>query len=297
MIHKTYTRTLTIWVMSALLFCLLVGCAAKKPFWGDPKTGLILVYRLEPGQTLRYHTSSTQNATQEMMGQSMNIQTNSTSDYTVTGNGRDAQKNILTTVTIDTIGIVTTDPQGERTVDLTPIIGKSFGLTLSSLGKEMVFSGTDSLQVEFGPMGGGTRNAQSFFRNPFPDLPENPVTIGSTWTTRDEQVEPQSGMEITITTQTTNILDGFETIDGTECLRIKSQATGTLDGTGEQMGMSMTLEGDLEASSTWYLTYKKGVFVKATSNSFMEGTVMVSGQTNMTIPITQESKAEVRLVP
>jgi hypothetical protein len=62
------------------------------------------------------------------------------------------------------------------------------------------------------------------------------------------------------------------------------------------MGADMTFEGDLEGESTWYFDYKKGIFIKSISEGIMEGTVAVSGQTNMTIPISQESQSETRLV-
>jgi len=81
-----------------------------------------------------------------------------------------------------------------------------------------------------------------------------------------------------------------------ECLKITSKSKGTVDGTGERMGMGMNIEGDTDATITWYFAYKLGTFVKAESESFMESTIAISGPTNMTMPMTQETKSEVKLI-
>jgi hypothetical protein len=185
---------------------------------------------------------------------------------------------------------------GERSVDLSPIIGKSFGLTFSPKGDELEFSGVDTLVVDFGQMQGGKQNARNFFRTILPDLPEKPVKIGETWTDKDTMMMNRSGMKIKTNTDGKNTLEGYETVDGIECLKISSKMTGILDGAGQTMGMDMNFEGDIEGKSTWYFAYKKGTFVKVEAESFMEGTIAISGQTNMTMPISVESKSTINLV-
>lgn len=232
----------------------------------------------------------------EMMGQPINVETDILFNYSWNGIGSDDQKNLLTEVTFDTVSITANSPQGKRTFDLSPLIGKNFGLTLSPMGEELQYSGIDSLpKIDFGQMSGGKRNAKSFFLNPFPSLPQNPIRIGETWTDNGESTEPQGNMEMTIKTESTNIIEKLEIVDSMECLKINSQSTGTLDGAGQQMGMDMVFEGDLESTSTWFFAYKKGIFIKMTSEQFVEATIAVSGQTSMTIPLTQETNTEIRL--
>ena len=62
------------------------------------------------------------------------------------------------------------------------------------------------------------------------------------------------------------------------------------------MGASLLMEGDGDVNSTWHFAYKKGAFVKSNTEVLMEGTVSVTGGQNMTIPITQETNVEVKLV-
>ena len=46
MITKTNLKSYLSVALVVLLIALLAGCAAKRPFWGDIKKGLILEYRM-----------------------------------------------------------------------------------------------------------------------------------------------------------------------------------------------------------------------------------------------------------
>lgn len=278
-----------------LIVCLLIGCA-KKPFWGDEKTGFILNYRLAPNETWNYQSSSHQTMNMEQMGQTIETETNGMNDYTVKGSGLDTKKNLTATIVIDSMSLVTKGMGRENKPDLGPLIGKGFGLTFTAKGKELELPGADSLTVDFGMMGGGKQSAQTFFRSILPDLPGNPVKIGESWTEKDTTKVKQGGMDINIKMESTHTLEAMETVSGLECLKITTESKGTLDGEGQQMGADLKFEGDLESKGTWHFAYKKGMFVKSNSESVMEGTIVVSGPANMSMPITQDTKSEVKLV-
>jgi hypothetical protein len=296
MIAKTNLRILVSFCFFMLMIALIIGCAAKKPFWGDEKTGFILNYRLAPNEVWKYQSASSQMMNMEQMGQAIETETNSINHYTIKGKGVDEQKNFLATVFIDTMNIIAKGMGRENKPDLSPFIGKSFGLTFSSKGKELELPGADSLTIDFGMMGGGKQDVKTFFRSILPDLPRNPVKIGETWTEEDTIKVKQGGMDININMKSTHTLEAMETVDGMECLKITTTSKGTLDGEGQQMGMDLNFEGDLEGKATWYFAYKKRLFMKSNTENFMEGTIAASGPTNMTMPITQETKAEVKLV-
>lgn len=296
MIAKTNFRNLVSFCILMLMFALIIGCAAKKPFWGDEKSGFILNYRLDPDQVWNYQINSTENTNMEQMGQTIDVQSNSMLKYTVKGNGLNEQKNFQSTFTIDTIDVISKAMGQERNVDLSPFVGKSFGLTFSPKGDELEFSGVDTIVVDLGMTQGGKQTPRNYFRTIFPDLPEKPIKIGETWTDKDTMAVNQSGMKINVNTDGKNTLEGFETVDGVECLKISSKTKGIMDGAGQTMGMDMNFEGDIEGKSTWYFAYKKGAFVKVEGESFMEGTIVISGPTNMTMPISVESKSTINLL-
>ena len=140
-----------------------------------------------------------------------------------------------------------------------------------------------------------SRDLSSGFQAFFPDLPDRAVKQGDTWPSQDSVTQKTGEGDIFISLNHVNTLDGFETIDGIECARIKTESKGTLKGNLEQGGASLTLDGTTTATTTWYFAIKQGFLVKSDGKSGFSGTVAVA-QANMTIEVTGESTEEVRLV-
>jgi hypothetical protein len=278
-----------------LIFSLIIGCA-KKPFWGNEKTGFILSYRFAPNDVWKYQNVSTQTMNMEQMGQSIETNTKSFIGYTMKGNGLDKQQNLRATIVIDSISISSKGMGREMNPDLSSMVKKSFGLIFTPKGKELDLPGADSVTVDFGMMAGGKQSIKTFLRNILPDLAAKPIKVGESWTEQDTMNMKQGGMNINIKMESTHTLETLETMASFECLKIATKAKGTLEGSGQQMGADLTFEGDLEATGTWYFAYKNGMFVKSNTQNFMEGTIVVSGPANMSMPITQETKSEVTLV-
>ncbi|MDZ7263532.1 MAG: hypothetical protein ONB16_03030 [candidate division KSB1 bacterium] len=293
--QKWMSRSLLTIMLVAMMALMLTTCA-KKPFWGSETTGFILNYQLSPNQQWKYEMTSNQNMNMEQMGQAVDIKTALMTNYTIKGGGLNPQKNLLATFTLDTMHIAVTSAMGSNSPDISSIIGKSFQLAFTPKGKELEYTQTEGFEIDFGMMGGGKQNISNNFRSIFPDLPLQPIKIGDSWVTHDTLTIPQGGMEINVKNETTNTLAGKEIINGVECLKFISKSKGTVDGKGERMGMNMTIEGETEGTTTWYFAYKAGSMVQAASEGFMESTIAISGPMNMTMPMTQETKAMVKLV-
>lgn len=285
-------RKVIVTVLLVLTIALLIGCAAEKALWGDPKSGLILTYRMGEGEVLQYQMSAEQTQELDMMGQTMETETKSNSKFTATSKGK-KEGNLMLGITMDDMKIHVSSMQGDMSPDMKGVIGKSFDMTLSPLGKEVDVSGAKELTYNMGEA--GKRSLKSSFSAIFPDAAGKPVKVGDTWTSKDEITEDESGLNIKIVFDGVDTFEGFETVNGMECARITSKVKGTINGEGQQMGQDLKLEGDIDGTGTWYFAYKKGCLVKMTIDSFMEGNVVVIGQ-NMTIPMTQESKQEIVLV-
>jgi len=261
-IRKQTFQAPLVFVLVILVIAILTGCAAKRPFWGDPKTGLILQYLMPENQVLKYQTS---------MESTQNFE-----------------------VTIDSMSVNITSPQGELSPDMSSVIGKSFDMTLSFLGKELDVSGAEAIQYDMGP--GGKRSIAPGFQALFPDLAGRPVKIEDTWTSKDTITDKSSNTEIHLIFESLNTLEGFETVNGLECVKITAVVTGILDGKGKEGGADLIFEGDIEGSDTWYFAYKKGLFVKMISEGLVKGTATVTGPQKMTIPLTQKIKIETKLI-
>jgi hypothetical protein len=273
----------------------LGGCAAKKPavVWGDPESGLILTYRMPEKEALSYRFSSDQTQNVEVMGQSIATESHMAIGFSVQSKGI-KDNGLLLGLRIDTMKVDAKSPQGPLTPDMNAIIGKSFDMTMSGLGKEIDLSGAASIQYDMGPS--GKRSLASVFQAFFPDLPGRAVKIGDSWTAEDVITDKTDSVEIRIRMKNEHRLDGYETVAGLECARIKTAVTGTLEGKGEEQGMALTFKGDIKGTDTWYFAYKEGFYVKLVSTASVDGTIDASGPQSMTMALIQDIKMETNLV-
>lgn len=284
-------RVFILLLLTLLITVMLMECAAKKELWGDPKTGLILTYRMEGDEALQYKVSGGQYQELEVMGQTMETETNVSMQFSATSKGA-KEEDLVLGITVEVMEMNTSSMQGDFSPDLRQIIGKSFDMILSPLGKEIDLSSAESLTY----MGqAGENNLKSSFSSIFPDLAEKPVKIGDTWISKDDNMEKSGNLEFHTVIESVHTLEGFEVVNGYECAKISSQSKGTIEGEGEQSGMDMSFEGDVEGKSSWYFAYKKGIFVKMTGESVTDFDIVIISQ-NMTIPMIQEAKAKIELV-
>jgi len=293
MITKTNLSSYLSVALVVLLIALLTGCAAKRPFWGDVKKGLILEYRMPQEQTLKYQFTSNMTQDMEVMGQAMQNIINLDLLFSAKSKGIE-QNNHLLLITIDSAKTDVQSPQGNVSPDMSSVFGKSFHMTLSPLGKELEMTGGDSITYSMGQ--GGERTLSSNFQTIFPDLAGKPVKTGDTWTTNDTINIKEGGMDMRMTFVTVNTLQGLETVAGYECAKITAKSTGKLEGEGQQGPANLYFEGDIEGNDTWYFAFKEGIFVKSISDGLTEGNIAVTGAQKMTIPMTMETKFETKLV-
>jgi len=282
-----------------LILVVILGCAGgkelAKPYTGEPETGLSFKYSLNPGETYHYVTENDMTQNMEMQGRSMQNKSISTAKFTITGQELNEDNNLVFEVIMDSISSVMEGMGGSRELDLSSITEKPFKVILTPYGEEIEYIGTDSLQVDVGQMAGGTIGVERFFQRVFPDIPEKAVKIGETWTEQEVDTSKQSGMDVVNDMELEHTFKGIETVDGYECVVISSTGEGTLDGEGEQMGNNFVMEGYIEIEAVSYFAYKEGLFVKAVSNSFIEGTVAITGAMSMTLPMTIETNSSVCL--
>jgi len=276
-----------------VVLILLTGCAARKNFWGDPSTGLILQYRMDDGQTVKYSFSEKAIQSMDMMGQTIEVESEKGVLFSMQAEGFKENQNQLN-VTVDSMSVNSVSMQGDISGDMSNVIGKSFSMSLSSLGKEADFSGIEAIKYTLGPQ--GERGISADFETFFPNLAGIPLKTGETWTSKDTMHINEGGMELILFFDYENTLAGFETLQGFECAKITSKYTGTLTGEGSQMGADLTFEGDMEGTDTWYFAYKKGILIQTDVQGFTESTIAVTGPQNMTIPMTMDITVKVRHV-
>jgi len=252
---------------------------------------VVLEYKMPAGRALTYQGKTEEAQIMEVQGQAMDTQTGGSSTFTFKAKGP-KDKDFLLGVTVDDITVtVASSAQGDMSPNMDSVKGKSFDMVLSPLGAEVDVTGAEAITYD---LAAETRNLASGFKVFFPDLPGKPVKVGDTWPSTEAVEEKTGSVSIRVDLQNANTLEGFETIDGMECARVATQVTGTINGTGNQMGMDLIFSGTSKGKTIWYFAVKEGLFVKMTSESTSEMSIDVSAA-GMTIPMTQTAKSEVKL--
>jgi hypothetical protein len=256
-----------------------------------PAATVVLEYKMPAGRTLTYQSKAEEAQIMEIQGQSMDTQTTNAATFSFMAKGL-KDKNFLLGVTIDDIVMtMTSNAQGDMSPNMGAVKGKSFDMVLSPLGSEVDVSGAEAITYD---LAGDSRNLSSGFKMFFPDMPGKPVKVGDTWPSSAGTEDKSSSMNIRIDFQYVNTLEGLETVEGMECARISSAVTGTITGTGNQMGTDLTFSGTSKGKDVWYFAIKEGILVKTISESTTEMSIDVPAA-GMTIPMTQTTKAEVKL--
>jgi len=278
-------------VLLAVFVC--AGAAADKPARIAPQGAVTLAYQFPAGRTLNYKSTENQTQNMDIMGQTMTNESVSSTELTMKPKGLKGG-DFEITVTIDAAKSDVQTAQGNLSPDMTPVIGKSFDMVVSALGKEIDVTGAEALKINVPES--GTRDLSPMFQAFFNNLPDKSVKIGDTWPSQDTILQKEGSGETKFRLDNVHTLDGFETVDGYECARIKTATKGTIEGTASQQGMSMLIAMKYEGQDTWYFAIKEGISVKLDSKGTISGTIEVGEPANMSIPITGETKQQLVLV-
>ena len=288
-------KTQTWWILAPvfLAVCMMAGCAAKTaPVWGNPQTGLVLQYQMPEGQVLKYDSQEKTLQISDVMGQTIEVDYRTTNAFSVKSNGQEKNNHQLA-ITIDGMSIKIQSQQADLEPDMSTVLGKSFDMILSPLGKELELLGADAIKYEAGPQ--ETRDISASFQDIFPNLTDQPLKIGDTWSDESTITGKTSNGQVIVQVVNANTLEGFETIDEMECIKVLVRFSGTIEGKGEQQGIELNTKGDINGTATWYFAYKEGIFIKQINKGSVKGVIDVPTQ-GLEIPFTREMTSEISLV-
>lgn len=270
---------------------ILKGCAPKKNVWGDTKKGLILSYRMPDSHSLRYVSTGDVTQNMEMMGQKFQVTLKSYQVYSIKTEKPGSQPMTLD-ITIDTMHLYLKTPMNEFSPDMGEVIGRSFAIKLTALGKESDFAQAEAITFN---LGGETRNLGPEFQSIFPDFPKTPVKPGDSWSYPDTIREEAQGNWLHLYVSCTATLEGVETLNGIECAKVTVPFTGTVLGEGNMQGISTKTTGEISGTDTYYFDYKKGILVTVKSEGVVYTTTKTSGARELTIPATRKFLKEMTL--
>ncbi|MCX8010690.1 MAG: DUF6263 family protein [Ignavibacteria bacterium] len=243
-----------------------------------------LEYKYEKGKVYRYHSKTTVNIVQEMMGREMKTQTTSDiiSRYVV--ENVTPEGNIVLVTSADSAVVSNKSQMMDTTMNMVNMIGKRTKITLSKFGETLNREVLDSVKIE-GRMRLGIQDRSSFKK-----FPAHEIKIGDVWNATNIDTSKSEEMELVITSDVEYKLAGKEEKLNHNCLRIDYTANTSYNGKMKMMGMEMYMEGDGKVKGAYFFDPNLGLIIHDESDAEIESTIAITGQQNMTIPMSQSTK-------
>ncbi len=272
--------------MFGALCCLLVFTLAL--FANDVYR---LKYKMKEGTKLTYERTLSSEALQEMMGSEQTSESEANARVSLTSNGTDEDGNLVFTMAYDALELKIFSVQFDSTFkDPEGMVGKRIKKTIQPNGDQVQSVEVDSFK--------SIRFASTFTSDQelLPNLPTAKLKMNEPVTFEDVDSTRSFGGQIISKTSSEYTLVGKESRSGYDCLKIAYVGILTLEGEGSRMGMNFFMEGDGDLEGTLYFAPDEGLLVDSEGVADMEMTVAITGQQNMTIPITQTLKTRLKLV-
>lgn len=240
---------------------------------------------LQPGTSVLYRDAMRQDVTQEMMGQEMKTTTasNALSRMAVEAVRPDGAIAIVTS--IDSLTMAVKSVRRDTTLLMTDIMGKRSRVIISPIARVLAREVIDSLSVT----GMGMRAAGPRELTRFHVLPEAPVSVGGQWTAEVTDTVEAMGGKMTNTATVTYTLAAEEERAGRRCVKITYAGTVAVEGKGAMMGMEIFMEGQGTTSGTVWFDPAAGLVVGEASQIESDVTAALTGQQNMTIPVSSKA--------
>lgn len=247
-----------------------------------------LKYKFTKGDLYRYADTMAVQTTQEIMGQEMKVSQDihAITRFLVEGEASGGGTNLISST--DTMVLKIKNPRIDTTLAPVEILHKRNRITVSPLGEITAREVVDSVKLPMMLRGSGGLASRELLR--LPVFSEKPVKVGEKWTYAKTDSTSGDGGKSVMNTTMEYTLVGEEKYAGRSCAKISFTGKVTVSSKSSMMGSDVFTEGGGTLTGVMYFDQKKGVFIGEEGKTEMEMTAAVTGQQNMTIPITSSTK-------
>ncbi len=252
-----------------------------------------LRYKMTKGTVLYYKMDSKMESLQEMMGSEVEANSKSNANVKIISEGENKDGNLTFLMVYESMLFeMITSMMDSTFKDPAGLIGKRVRKTITPYGDQIKSVELDSIKLGLLSRGGGLASGREFL----PNLPGSELKMGEKVSVTDVDSLDTLGGTTVSKAEMEFTLTGKETKFGYDCLKIDVKGTVTLEGDGTMQGMKFFIEGDGDFQRTLYFAPKEGLLVAADNQTDIEMTVAVTGQMQMTIPITQSQTSNMTLL-
>jgi len=253
---------------AAFLLAITVATAGCRPS-SDP---VRLGYQLPTRGQRSYVVSVEQTMAVSMGEHSMDGTRSLRTGYSVRAAGTAGGPDLDAIVHLDSVRADLVMGESRYRIDTRDLPGREFALRVPATGGPPQYDGDSVPTMEMGDRGGGSVPATLLVDYAFPSLPNTPVSIGSTWTERTTRRQLDASVWVTADITTTYTVVGYDAVEGTRCLVIESESTGsTADGSAH--GASFEYAGEVHGSARWCFDPAGGALISMSGEEVTSGLV------------------------
>ena len=252
---------------------------------------VMMKYNFKEGKSFKTTMNTTNEMVQSMMGQDVNSSwtLNAVSEFKISK--VDAKNNATALVTILDLAATTVSMGQENVVKKSDFKKENICVQYDQTGKFISSNLIDTTENLSSISSIGSFNR--FVKLQI--LPSREVKVGEVW--NEKQIDtvnngPANPISlITTATETEYTLVGKEMREGKNVYKVSYKSATEIAGNGKQPNMDLFLEGTGAGIGFFYFDPASSITVYSEGNTEMNSTITVSGQQNMTIPMSSKVKA------
>jgi uncharacterized ubiquitin-like protein YukD len=250
------------------------------------------VLKVTKGQEYNYLMEMTMDMTQSMGGQEMKYGTSaSTTIKNLIANVKEDGK--VEVIASNWDAKVTTKIMKDTTMTFKGKVGPSTKVTFDKFGNVLSKVKLDTVQMDSKLAGIDNDMANIVFC----EFPETPIKVGDKWTKEHTDSVPAGPMgKMEIKTKSEYSLGAKEMVDGKSYYKVTVTSNLLISGKGNMQGMDLALNGTGVKNDELYVDPATGVVYSDKATMEMNMNIAVSGQQNMTIPMTQKINTSYKLI-
>ncbi|MCX6283092.1 MAG: hypothetical protein NTW31_02490 [Bacteroidetes bacterium] len=242
-----------------------------------------LNYKMGKGKTYRYLQGSIVESTQEMGGQEMKMNTDAHSllKYEIDSVSADGTMSLV--YSFEEVSFHMKGMGRDTTMDMKDKENKPVKAKLTASGKLTKEPSHDTAKTGKSSFSIGNLATVNFTR-----LPDHKVGIGEKWSRVSTDTTDVGEGQIVYKKNIEYVLTGKEKKGSHDCVKIEYKGSMEIVGKMKQMGMDLAMEGSGDTSGTLWFDAVMGLIIEELDNNTVDMTMALTGQQQMTIPITQK---------
>ena len=252
----------------------------------------LMEYKYVKGKTYNYKEEVKFESVQEVNGQEMKAKGSTNSLMKMIVEEVSEKGDIIFNNSLGDLRITTKMMTMDTTIVMKDLLDKNIKTTITKTGKMIDQKIPDTVKEGENFMDRG--NSLLTVYKEFVVFPGHALKFGDTW--KDERTDTTRGTQMVTKTDLVYTLTGIEEKNGHSCIKTSFTGKTEISGKMTQMGMEFFIEGSGETRGTMWFDKETCIIVAKESTSDQDMTMALTGQMQMTIPITSTTNSTFTLL-